>query len=112
MENYYPNHLSLKQINEPNEFFLAKQVSQSLLIDKVMPLHQVIRFANQAAKKNDAVYVTIEQAATNGKFNRTTLKGRFRSSLNNNRQITFMSDTNNVLYILKIDQILAIELIS
>ena len=110
MENYYSNHLSLKQINGLNEFPPTKQVSQSVLMDKVMPLHQVIRFANQAASKKQSVYVTIEQATTNGKFNRTILKGCFRTLLNNNRQITFMSDNNKVMFLLKIDQILAIEL--
>lgn len=112
MENYYSNHLSLKQINGLNEFPPTKQVSQSLLMDKVMPLYQIIRFANQAAEKKQVIYATIEQAATNGKFNRTTLKGRFCSSLNDNRQIIFMTENNNVIYLLKIDQILTIELVS
>ena len=110
MENYYTNHLPFKLTNEPNKFFPSKQESQPSLMDKVMPLHQVIRFANQAASKKQSVYVTIEQATTNRKFNRTILKGRFRTSLNNNRQITFTSDNNKVMYLLKIDQILAIEL--
>lgn len=80
------------------------------LIDSVMPLYQIIRFANQASKNRLIVYATIEFKRANGSYTQKTFKGVFRSLVNENRQIVFETNNPNITYILSIEQLLAIQL--
>lgn len=76
----------------------------------VMPLYQIIRFANQAAEKKQTVYIEIEKQLPNGNYTSSKVKGVFRSGVNSNRQIAFVSHSDAMLYLLKIEQILSIQL--
>ena len=85
--------------------------SQKDVFDPVMPLHQIILFANQAAFKKNIVSITIEQEINKKAFKRSTLKGVFRSGVNRNRQITFESEDKKLIHLLSIESILSIQLI-
>ena len=67
MQNYiYP--VSTNNENPSNKSYLRPLSSvhsiNEAILDKVMPIHQVIRFANQAFENNNPVYVVIEEAWT------------------------------------------------
>lgn len=94
----------------PSKRSLEKRDSNIEIFDTVMPLHQVIRFANQAAKKNELIYVIVEQQINRKTFQRTKLKGSFRTPVNKNRQIAFESADKKILFLLPIESILSIQL--
>lgn len=113
MENNHSRHFRpvTKQFTRSTREQQKKVHSiQPELIDSVMPLYQIIRFANQASKHRLKVYTTIEFKRTNGSYTRKTFKGVFRSLVNENRQIVFETSNPNITYILSIEQLLAIQL--
>lgn len=79
------------------------------LIEAVMPLHQVIRYANQAAKTRTPVYICVEEELAPKRYQRTVLKGHFRSSVTPARQIMFVPSNQDILHLLSIDAILSIQ---
>ena len=85
--------------------------SQKNVFNSVMPLHQIIFFANQAAFKKNTVSITIEQEINKKAFKRSSIKGMFRTGVNQNRQITFESEDKKLIHLLSIESILSIQLI-
>ncbi|MGP6138753.1 MULTISPECIES: hypothetical protein [unclassified Jeotgalibaca] len=113
MENYYNEHsrptlLKSGNIlhNKNNETTHADPV----LTEAVMPLYQVIRFANQAAERKQTVLITVEHKLGKNAYTRSTMKGMFRSGVNQNKQVTFESFNRKFLHFFNIDQILAIQI--
>lgn len=79
------------------------------LIETVMPLHQIIRYANQAAQTRTPVYICVEEKRGPKNYQRTVLKGLFRSSVTPARQVMFVPTNRDTLYLLSIDDILSIQ---
>ena len=107
LENYYDAH----SLNIAKSSYHQSHLSLATnpeLSHAVMPLYQIIRFANQAAGLKKKVSITIERKLGHAQYERLELIGTFGSSVNTNKQITFKSD-QGMVYILKIDQILAIQ---
>ncbi|PTQ86406.1 hypothetical protein C8U37_101247 [Trichococcus patagoniensis] len=80
------------------------------ILDKVMPIHQVVRFANQAFENNTPVYVVIEEKQGPKAYTRTLVWGKFNSRVTLKRQVMFTTADKKVTYLLNISQILAIQL--
>ena len=80
-----------------------------VLTEVVMPLYQVIRFANQAAERKQAVVITVEYKLDDHTYTRYTMQGKFRSSVNKNKQITFESINRKFLHFFNVEQILSIQ---
>ncbi|WP_373836258.1 hypothetical protein [Jeotgalibaca arthritidis] len=107
MENYYDAHsLNIAKSSYPQSHLSL--ATNPELSHAVMPLYQIIRFANQAAGLKKKVSITIERKLGHAQYERLELIGTFGSSVNTNKQITFKAD-QGMVYILKIDQILAIQ---
>ncbi|CZQ82573.1 Hypothetical protein Tpal_334 [Trichococcus palustris] len=108
MENYQ------SPASDKKKFFLnpvkAVPAANKRILDKVMPVHQVIRFANQAFEKNKTVCIVIEQKMGPKAYTRSAVTGAFKTGVNTNRQIMFTSSDKKMTYLLIIDQILAIQL--
>jgi len=109
MENY------ISPVSDNKHFFLrpVKPVptANKRILNKVMPLHQVIRFANQAFKKNKVVCIVIEQKLGPKAYTRSAVTGSFKTGVNVNRKIMFTSSDKKMTYLLIVDQILAIQLV-
>ncbi|HJB24142.1 MAG TPA: hypothetical protein H9946_08315 [Candidatus Jeotgalibaca pullicola] len=109
MENYYDNHfLSAEGSRSTLQSALPVSI-HSELTNSVMPLYQIIRFANQAAINKKKVSITIEKKLGHNQYTRQLLTGTFNSKLNKNKQIAFKTAENDMVHLLKIDQILAIQ---
>ena len=80
------------------------------ILDKVMPIHQVVRFANQAFENHTPVYVVIEEKQGPKSYTRTLVWGKFNSRVTPKRQVMFTTADKKVTYLLNISQILAIQL--
>lgn len=112
MENYFENPFRsfLKEVSQQPSSI--QSITNPALTETVMPLYQVIRFAHQAYEKNQLVSITIEQQLPNGKYTRSLLKGTFRTRVNQKKQITFYSHNHSVLHLLKVEQVLSIQLLN
>lgn len=80
------------------------------ILDKVMPIHQVVRFANQAYENHKPVYAVIEEKQGPKSYTRTLVWGIFNSRVTPKRQVMFTTADKKVTYLLNISQILAIQL--
>lgn len=113
MENYYNAYT--KPMVQPVGTHIHKRHVDPIypaLTDFVMPLYQVIRFANQAAEKRQRVVITVENKIDNHTFTRSTIQGVFRSGVSQNKQVTFESADGKFLHFFKIEQILSIQFIA
>lgn len=113
MQNYiYP--VSTNNENPSNKSYLRPLSSvhsiNEAILDKVMPIHQVIRFANQAFENNHPVYVVIEEKHGPKSYTRSLVWGSFNSHVTPKRQIMFTTADKKVTYLLNISQVLAIQL--
>lgn len=113
MQNYiYP--VSNNNVNTSNKSHLRPLSSvpsiNEAILDKVMPLHQVIRFANQAFENHTPVYVVIEEKHGPKSYTRTLVWGIFNSHVTPKRQIMFTTADKKVTYLLNINQVLSIQL--
>ena len=113
MQNYiYP--VSTNNENPSNKSYLRPLSSvhsiNEAILDKVMPIHQVIRFANQAFENNNPVYVVIEEKHGPKSYTRSLVWGSFNSRVTPKRQIMFTTADKKVTYLLNISQVLAILL--
>lgn len=79
------------------------------LLYAVMPLHQIIRYANHASRNRTPVYICVEEEVSPHRYQRKVLKGVFRSPVTNNRQIMFLPINKDILYLLSIDDILSVQ---
>jgi hypothetical protein len=113
MQNYiYPvsntnEHISNKSCLRPVPS--GRSINEAIL-DKVMPLHQVIRFANQAYENHKPVYAVIEEKHGPKSYTRTLVWGIFSSRVTPKRQVMFTTADKKVTYLLNVSQILAIQL--
>lgn len=113
MENYYKElsrPILLKSGIAAQSNINETRRANPVLADAVMPLYQVIRFANQAAEKKQTVIITIEQKQADQTYLRSTMKGIFRSGVNRNKQVTFESADRKFLHFFSIEQVLAIQI--
>lgn len=113
MQNYiYP--VSNNSEPTPNKSYLrplsSVQSINEAILDKVMPIHQVVRFANQAFENHMPVYVVIEEKHGPKSYTRTLVWGSFNSRVTSKRQIMFTTADKKVTYLLNISQILVIQL--
>ena len=112
MENYYTEYSHPTLLNTGNHSYNRKNNPTSVnpvLTEVVMPLYQVIRFANQAAERKQAVVITVEYKLDDHTYTRSTMQGKFRSSVNKNKQITFESINRKFLHFFNVEQILSIQ---
>lgn len=115
MENYDNEYSRLTLLNTGNHSHNRKNNRTPInpvLTEVVMPLYQVIRFANQAAERKQAVVITVEFKLDDHTYTRSTMKGKFRSSVNKNKQITFESINRKFLHFFNVEQILSIQSIA
>jgi hypothetical protein len=113
MQNYiYP--VSNNNENPSKKSYLrplsSVQSINEAILDKVMPIHQVVRFANQAFENHTPVYVVIEEKLGPKSYTRTLVWGKFNSRVTPKRQVMFTTADKKVTYLLNISQILAIQL--
>lgn len=113
MQNYiYP--VSNHRESTPKKTYLrpissVRSINADIL-DKVMPIHQVVRFANQAFENHIPVYAVIEEKQGPKVYTRTLVWGIFNSRVTPKRQVMFTTADKKVTYLLHISQILAIQL--
>lgn len=109
MENY------ISPVSDNKKLFLSPvkpvPTADKRILDKVMPVHQVIRFANQAFEKNKIVCLVIEQKIGPKAYTRSAVTGSFKTGVTVNRRIMFTSLDKKMTYLLIVDQILAIQLV-
>lgn len=113
MQNYIYPVSNYNDITSHKPYLRPLSSVQSIneaILDKVMPIHQVVRFANQAFENRTAVYVVIEEKHGPKSYTRTLVWGSFKSRVTPKRQVMFTTADKKVTYLLNISQILAIQL--